>query len=75
MDARTKLDCCDKILDMCDPESVAELARLEAFDALECLKELARTDTDPEVRREAAQKVEQADRARQAYIRRKGDQS
>ena len=68
-DDQTRLDCISELLDMCDPERVAELARLDAFDALEVMKNLARTAKDPEVRRQAEQAVEQAEWARQAHIR------
>lgn len=55
--------------DIAGPDAGRELAQLEAFDALEKLKELARSAKDPEVRRDAKQAVEQYELAREAYIR------
>nr|WP_314530873.1 hypothetical protein [uncultured Pseudomonas sp.] len=67
-DAQTQLDCADELLDMVDPEHVAELSRLDAFDALETVKELARSGKDPEARRLAKLSVKQAEQARLAQI-------
>lgn len=68
-DEQTQLDCADELRDMCGRERVEEFAQLDAYDALEVMKHLAKTATDPEVRRQAAQSVEQYERAREAHIR------
>lgn len=68
-DEQTKLDCADELHDMCGRERVEEFAQLDAYDALEVMKNLAKTATAPEVRRQAAQSVEQYERAREAQIR------
>jgi hypothetical protein len=67
-DAQARINCADELLDMFDREHVAELARLDAYDALETMKELARTAKDPEVRRRAAHSVEDFELAQLAHI-------
>lgn len=72
-DEQTKLDCCNEILELEDPERVAELTQRYANEALERTKEQVRTAIDPEVRRKAREAVEHFEQARQAHIRRLPD--
>ncbi|MNC19063.1 hypothetical protein D3C75_669880 [compost metagenome] len=70
-DEQTKLDCRKEMLDLEDPELVAELAQRYAEEALELMKEEARTAKDSDVRRKAREVVEHYEQARQAHIRRR----
>lgn len=72
-DEQTKLDCADEILDMCDPEYIADLARNALFDALEGLKEDAANATDPEAKHRIEQQIEHIELARLTYIQRVTD--
>ncbi|MNR19710.1 hypothetical protein D3C85_1365170 [compost metagenome] len=60
-----------EMLDLEDPELVAELAQRYAEEALELMKEEARTAKDSDVRRKAREVVEHYEQARQAHIRRR----
>lgn len=56
-----------------DEDRVRELARRHAPEALKVLKELAKSAKDPKIRRQAAQAVEDAERAGIGQLQKKAD--
>lgn len=50
-----RLDACNELLDLEDPEMMAELVRGSATESATAMKGLAESAGDPEVRRQAAE--------------------